>query len=401
MEPGRRQAWRLELLAPLVLVALAAFFWNFGFGMYRTVFHNFFVEDLRLGAQHLGWLEGIREIPGLLTMLLAAVTLAIAPARLAGWCILTMAAGLGLFALARGFEDLIVYMLIFSTGFHLLYPLQSALVLRFAEPGQKGRRIGQLEGLASAASLVAMGLVFVTAHFFELRQYFWIGAGGAALGAFALFALQSRDDREVIPAKALQRRFVLRRAYMPYYILTLLGGARRHIFLTFASFNLVQVHGVPVSNIAALLAVSHMLALYARPLMGRLVDQFGERRVFIISYLSVTGIVLGYAGISYLPALYVLFCLDQVFRVEMVTTTYLDKIAPTADLAPSLAAGSSVNHITGVLVPVMGGYLWVAYGPSATFFAGAVISFLSLLYCLKLPDAKRYEGGAETSLSAT
>ncbi|HEX6989052.1 MAG TPA: hypothetical protein VF282_06235, partial [Bacillota bacterium] len=180
---------RLRGLRPLLLIALAAFFWQYGFGIYRTVFQNFFSQELGLGGGALGWLEGIREIPGLLTMVLAAVTLAISPPVLGGLSILVMALGLGLFAATGSFGSLVVVTLVFSTGFHLLFPVQNALILRWSRPEEVGLRLGQVEGISSGAQLAAMATVVASAAWLPLRGYFLLGGAVAALGAMAMFAL--------------------------------------------------------------------------------------------------------------------------------------------------------------------------------------------------------------------
>ncbi len=367
----------MKSLHPLTRVAIAAFFWQFGFGLYRSVYNNFLAGELGIGAGSLGLIEGIREVPGLLTMFLAAATVHIFESRLAALSMAVMALGLALYTVAGSLWDLVFFTLIFSTGFHLLYPVQGAIVLGLSREGEKGRGLGRIEGVGAAAMLTAMVLVSATSSFITYRSYFLIAGVVTCLGALAMLSLPASRRASI------RRRLVLKAAYAPYYILTLLAGARRHMFLTFAVFNLVKVHHVPVGTVALLLAVGTGLSIYGRPLLGAMVDRFGERAVLVSCYAAVAAILVGYATISYLPVLYVLFCLDNLLRFEMVTTTYLDKIASPEDISPTLATGSTVNHITGIIVPVAGGVLWEALGPWATFGAGALIALASIAYCLQ------------------
>jgi MFS family permease len=86
-----------------------------------------------------------------------------------------------------------------------------------------------------------------------------------------------------------------------------------------------------------------------------------------------------------LTLLYVLYVLDTAMvGFDVAVSTYLDKIAPQADMAPTLAMGSTVNHISGVLIPTIGGLLWAGFGHSATFLAGATIAVATLLYVVLL-----------------
>lgn len=374
---------RFNWTRSVALIAVAAFMWQFGFGMYRAIYSNFLWEELGIHAQQLGFIESVREFPGLITMLMAAVTAAVTQSVLAGFCILLVSVGLVLYSFAGGFTDLIWMTLIFSTGFHLLYPVQNALVLAHAKEGEKGTRMGQFASLAAIGYLVAMGLVSVTSQFTAFRTYFLIAAGVTALGAVAMFKVPRPKERQQI-----RRRIVLNRDYSSYYFLTLLGGSRRHIFLTFGVYNLVQRFGVPVGTIAILLAIGNLLSVYGRPLMGKFVDSVGERRVLTVSYAVVILVFAGYAFISWVPALYVLFCIDALFRFEFVLNTYLDKIAEPADMAPTLATGSTINHIAGVLVPITGGFLWEQFSPVATFIAGTIVAASGLVYIMIMKDER-------------
>ena len=92
---GARRHWRLSDLA---LVAVASFAMQGGLAAYGALIHPFVVKDLPLGAPALGGLESLREVPGFLTVVLAAVTVRFREARLAAAALLLM--GLGLAATA-------------------------------------------------------------------------------------------------------------------------------------------------------------------------------------------------------------------------------------------------------------------------------------------------------------
>jgi len=362
-----------------MVITLAAFAWSFGWGINRAVYNNFLSAELGITAQQLGIVEGVRELPGLLTIVLSAITSFIAPPLLAGCCNALMGLGLMLYAGTSGFSQLVAFTLLFSTGFHLMYPVQNALILGLSEQGRKGTRLGQVEGIMALAMLLAMGSVVLLSTWISLRGFYLV-AGLCVLPGAALMLALPRDR-----VGTVRPRFRFRRRYITYYMLTLLNGARRHIFLTFAVWNLVRVFDVPVGRVALLLTVAQALSIYARPLLGRVIDRVGERTVLVVCYAAISLVFVGYATVSWLPLLYILFALDAVLRFEMAATTYLDKIAVSEEVAPTLAAGSTVNHVTGVLVPVLGGWLWEAVSPAATFGAGAAMALIGLAYCLWLP----------------
>ncbi len=369
--------WNRQIL----LIFLTVIFWQFGFGIYRAVFANFAAQELGVEAGQYGLLEGIREVPGLLTMAFMGVAAVLPPSILAGVCILVTATGLALFSVAHNFLHLVLFTIVFSTGFHLLMPVQRSLVLGYSSEGVKGRRLGEMGSLTAFAVLLAMGVVAVSSSVVGIRTFFILGAIIAAAGTYFMFTL-SRDEEVEVE----HRSFVVKRKYVPYYLLSLLSGARRHMFLTFAVFNLVKVHDVPVGTIALPMGISNGLSIFGRPIIGNMIDTFGERRVLVVGYLVVALIVLGYGFVPWVPVLFVLFCLDGLFRFQFALTTFLDKIAPTEEVQASLATGQTVNHIAGVAVPIAGGVIWEVLGPKITFLGGAALAIIAMLHAYSLKE---------------
>src|SRR5690606_36875659 len=85
------------------------------------------------------------------------------------------------------------------------------------------------------------------------------------------------------------------RRYMSYYILTLLSGSRRHITMTFAGYLLVSVYNTPVGTMVLLTALSSVVAIVTRPLIGKVVDEWGEQRSLVLNYCLVILMFIGYA----------------------------------------------------------------------------------------------------------
>jgi hypothetical protein len=69
----------------------------------------------------------------------------------------------------------------------------------------------------------------------------------------------------------------------------------------------------------------------------------------------------------------------MLFGCSSAITTYLGRIATPGELTPSLAMGSTSNHVAAVGVPVLGGIIWAAFGYQVTFFVGAATCVASVL----------------------
>lgn len=75
----------------------------------------------------------------------------------------------------------------------------------------------------------------------------------------------------------------------------------------------------------------------------------------------------------------ILYILDHIFfNFAMAIRTYFQKVADPADIAPSMAVGFTINHIAAVVLPALGGLLWLI-DYRITFLGGAALAFGSLL----------------------
>ncbi len=75
----------------------------------------------------------------------------------------------------------------------------------------------------------------------------------------------------------------------------------------------------------------------------------------------------------------VLYVLDHIFfNFSIAIKTYFQKIGDPKDIAPSMAVGFTINHIAAVIIPAIGGLLWL-WDYRVPFFAGAFLSLISLM----------------------
>jgi predicted MFS family arabinose efflux permease len=206
-----------------------------------------------------------------------------------------------------------------------------------------------------------------------------------ALGGFLLLPLGSAQ--EGLPP---HRKVVLRRRYWLYYILAFLMGSRRHIFTTFAIFLLVREYGISIQTTAILFIVNNVVNVYALQLVGKLVGRLGERLMLSIAFGALGFVFLGYAFVSFLPVLFVLYVLDNIlFGFNLALTTYFQKIAITQqEITSNLAVRQSINHIAAVVMPIIGGAAWELFGSQAPFLAGVGIALISLVLVqfMRIPE---------------
>lgn len=363
-----------NLSRAFMLIAIGALLLQMGTGIQSTVFSNFVSEEIGIGADQLGLISGIREVPGLLTAGLAMASFFFTESALATVCMLLVAAGMLLYSSAGGFGGLVLATIVMSTGQHLYFPLQSAMVLKTSTSGERASRLGSLNSVTAMATVTATLLVRAMTNQVNMRVMFRVGAAIAICGA-VFQALVKRGGKA-----DLRRALVFKWKYKSYYVLSLLGGSRRHMNQTFAIFALVSLYGVNLATISTLLLISNVIAILTRPMLGKLIDRWGEGKSLTLNYLVVAILFLGYAFLKNVNLLYAIFIIDQMFLgFEVAITTHLDKICDREDISASLAMGGTVSHISAVLIPVLGGFLWDAVSPVATFMVGFGLCIISLL----------------------
>ena len=66
------------------------------------------------------------------------------------------------------------------------------------------------------------------------------------------------------------------------------------------------------------------------------------------------------------------------FNFSMGIRTFFQKIGDPEHIAPTMAAGFTINHIAAVVIPAMGGLAWII-DYRIPFYAGALMSLTSLI----------------------
>jgi len=364
---------------------LLTFLFSFGFAVYNGVFQNFF--RLMVGPEPLplGWLEAFREVPGLLTALTAGTLVALAETRIAVVGLVITAVGIGLTGLADQYLPLVAISVFWSIGFHLWSTMQPAITLTLAKGVEGGRHLGRMRSVGALATILALGFSGLVARFAPKLAYeVYFALAGAAILAAAWFGSQLSAHA----SGGARQPIVFRREYGLFYLLTFLEGCRRQVFGIFALFTLIAVYNTPLPVVLALSFINAILAALTSPWIGRLIDRVGEREPLTWYAVGLIGIFLGYAFFRDVRYLYALFILDNLlFSFSIGLNTYLHQIVRPGELTPSLAMGTTMNHIAAVTLPVIGAWAWKVTGNyQVPFVIGAGIALVALIATRFLPS---------------
>ena len=388
-------AWR----QPIVLLFVMAAAMPVAFATWSALLNNFVIEAADFDGSDIGWLHTVREIPGFLAIGVIALILVIREQVLGIVSLVLLGVATALTAQFPSLGGILTITMLSSIGFHYYETVNQSLQLQWLPKAEAPRVLGWLLATGSATTLVAYGLIVVTWETFDLSYSFvyWVSGGfTAAVALFALFAWPQFES----PHPQV-KKFVLRKRYWLYYALQFMSGARRQIFVVFAAFMMVERFGFEVHEVTALFLINFLANMLFAPLMGRLVQRFGERRALAFEYAGLAVVFLAYGGIYYFgwgvvlaAALYVL---DHLFfALAFALKTYFQKIADPQDIAPTAAVAFTINHIAAVGLPAVLGYLWVT-SPGAVFGLAAAMAVASLGLALLIP--RHPAPGRETVLS--
>ena len=369
----------------LFLLAASVFMINFGQGLFRGASTNFLVDTLGLDGKQVMWQAGIREIPGLALMFIAALFMRQPLSWRSAAAVLLMGVGYGLFASVNTYGALLVMAVISSVGFHFWMPLQHSLALALTTKETSGRVMGSLSSVRALSLIVGMGAIAIASKILpslSLRAYY---AVGGALIAAAAALLILRVPKGVGRAATAEPRLLLHRRYWLYYILTFFEGSRTQVFGAFGTLVLVQNYGLEVWQISLILLVSGVVNLILSPILGTLIDRHGERITLSVSYVLLALCFVGYATLHNAWMLAALLVgINLLVLLSMGLTTYVNRIAPADELTPTLSSGVSINHITSVTMSLLAGTLLSIVGYEWLCWGAATIIMVSVPFAMAI-----------------
>jgi len=348
---------------------------SMGLQTWLTLFNNFAVDIAGLDGLHVGVIQSVREIPGFLALLAVYVIMFIKEYRLSALSILILGMGLALTGLFPSYSGLLITTLLMSFGFHYFETTNMSLTLQYFDEGTSPWVFGKQRSFA-AASNIGIGILIYFLAFLLDFTYIYLLIGGLIVATALWGLLQDPTGKEIVPQ---HKEMIVRKKYWLFYFLTLMAGARRQIFMAFAVLLMVQKFEYSLQEVTILFVVNNVINYYLSPMIGKSIIRFGERKILSLEYFSLILIFLTYAITSSKLLVAGLYILDHIFfNFAIAIRTYFQKIGDPRDIAPSMAVGFTINHIAAVVLPAVGGFLWVI-DYRIPFFGGAVLSLISLI----------------------
>ncbi|MEM9424596.1 MAG: MFS transporter, partial [Spirochaetota bacterium] len=276
----------------------SVFIFGLAIGIYQNVLHNYFSEVLQFSPTARGWAEFFRELPGLSLIAIFALLYRFTESKL-----IRIAFGiscLGMIGLLFAMEQVvsgIMFIVVFSTGEHILMPIRDSFAMHYAQDGRQAKAMGQtksVHGLGLILGFVCVSLIFYLFRRFSLgghwdfRLSYAIAAVCLAIGF--ILTLNFADLNQRIK----RERFYFRKKYWKYYVLEIFFGARKQVFLTFGPYVLILIYGLHTEYLSLLFILNNLLGIALAPKLGQLIDYFGYKIMLIVDAILLVLLCLSY-----------------------------------------------------------------------------------------------------------
>ena len=384
-----RTGWRQTAAGRgFVLIAVATLATGFAMSAQQNIVANYFERELGLVGSQFGYITAIREVPGFLLIFLTAIFFRLSLPRLTAGALVLLTIGYGCFGLSHSFWTVAPWVVISSIGYHTWLQTQYALGMSLTTEDRAGSVLGRLSALNNGGGVVAMLVVLAAFHFHWLtfRSTFVLCGALALVAALAIVGFPNLKNGQLEASVLAREPVVLRRDYRYYYWLCLLDGGRQQIFFSFGLWVLVHHFQLDVPKISGILLTVTTLAMVAGPWIGRQIDRHGERQVLAVVNVGYVVALAGYALVDHVAVAigcYVIY--SFIFPLSAIgAATYLRKVAPADEVAPSLAMGVTMQHAAAIVVPVATGIVLNYVGYQVPFLIAGGFATLTFLVTRRL-----------------
>jgi predicted MFS family arabinose efflux permease len=408
-QPAEDRTPSLEKAIWVFLIISA--FYGLAMGLSDSVMANYFKEAYNVDAQQRGFIEFPRELPGVLSIFTIAIIAPLGSMKGARVTSVLFFAGMLALALVRpGFYAMLALLFIYSMGMHMFMPFNDSIGISLAVRGSAGKMLGRFKSITMAFTMLAGIVVFIgfRSEFFSFDTpvVIFLVSAAASLAIVFLFTYM----KKVMPAEMqyentgvksgflqnVKNNLVFRKEYMRYYVICALFGGRKQIMFVYSPWVLIELLGFKADSMSILAIIGAMIGIFFMPVVGRLIDRHGTRKVMIAEALAFIFIYIAYGMLSKwvnaqnnmvmlagagMILVYLLNIVDRMSaQFAMVRSIYLQSIAVrNEDVTPSLTVGMAIDHIMSILGSLICGTVWYVWGPEYVFVIAGVLSLLNLI----------------------
>lgn len=269
---------------------------------------------------------------------------------------------------------------------------RDALIAASLSGKERGKGFGLHRAMDTVGAVIGLGIAAYIIYRVQggglelsLRTYRWlvlVGVVPAVISVIVLLVLVREKPRAATPgmgtglalnksAFSFSKQFKIFLVIMAVFTL----GKSSDFFPILRAQGL----GSPVLSVTIMLVVYNITyALTSLP-AGILSDRLGRRRVIALGWTVYALIYLGFAAASSAWQVWLLFAGYGVYfgMLEGTARAYVADLVPEGRRGTAYGLYYGVTGLTLLPASVIGGWLWQAVSPAATFYFGAGLAFLA------------------------
>jgi hypothetical protein len=366
-------------------------------GFSINIFSNYLVDAYNVSDRVRGLVETPRELPGIFIMFVLSALAMYSDVTLAVLSQLLCVGGLLVMGMmGPSFPAMIVFMVIYSTGTHLYFPLESSIGMSLSEEGKVGETLGKLKSCSTFGYFVSAIAVFFgfRSGFFDFTTKVKMPLVLAALSsAVAAVLLMSLRKALADAPKREKSKLLVKRKYVPYYMITFAYGCQKRIRLVFGLWVFVKLLGYKADFTALLLIASAAVGMVLSAQFGKLLDRLGLRNAllfegaYIMFMFGAFGVLSRMLALADGPPSTLLLGISILIFIGSDATRFFEMFHAYTmrciaerpeDITPSLSVGQAVDHVMAMAISPLFGIVWAVWGPHWVFWMASASALFQL-----------------------
>lgn len=287
--------------------------------------------------------------------------------------------------LLDGYYLLLVMFLLAGTGFGVFHPIAFALIAKWTPKERRGRTIGNFTAIGDLGRIgisAAVSFVVVAIGWEKTAMLYGIVALGMG---FAIHLFVSKS--ETVPVKEqkpvdMTLWQIIKNKRLAFALsangLDAFASSSLYIFLPF----LLLQRGVSPTFLGIFTATFFIGNMFGKVVLGRLVDLFGNVRVFIASELLMAGCIFLLANSTALWLVVGCSIVLGIFTkgtVPVLQTMTSESVEHHGNYEKAFGLGAMITGATSMLAPILLGAISDKVSITAAFNAMAIVALLAVV----------------------
>lgn len=367
---------------------------NDGFKASLLLFLPFIAQEFAISLTKVGFLgSAINSLEILLALPASHLASKIGGKKILVASLFFFAIGYFLTGIAPHYGFVIFAFIVAGIGFGMFHPVAFALVAKMFGKGERGRQIGNFTALGDLgrvglSSLVTFVIVYigwrsttvvVSLLLFALGIYFV-----RLIRKDVLIESESEKKEDMSYKEVLKnKKFIY--ATASFCLDTLASGS----LFVFIPFLLLQRH-VSYAFLGVLTSTFFIGNMFGKVFLGRLVDKYGNTKVFILSELAMAFFIIILSNAVWLPVIIGASIILGIFTkgtIPVLTAMVVESVEHKPGMEKAFGLNATFVGIASTIGPFLLGFLSDRFGIVMAFNFSALIALVAIVPALLFKTA--------------